>query len=147
MTAGVLPGDSWLSLLIRLSKVSEIFVGCAVENGCTRYLDHAKRVSQYLQALKRHSEKANRQNNYFIKRTQPPNTLTPQAATTDHCAAPYNHLNHNPVGVLPGGPLHMEEIAIRAAVELSSAGLCCAVPYYMYDLALRTMLCHPRPLL
>lgn len=57
MTAGVLPGDSWLTLLIRLNKVSEIFVGCAVENVCTWYLDHAQRVSQYLRALKRHSEK------------------------------------------------------------------------------------------
>lgn len=107
-------------------------MGCAVENGCPRCLDHAKRVSQSARLEKPYSEKANGLNNDFIKWTQPANTFVPQAAITVRCAAPYKHINNNPVGVLPGRPLHMEEIAIHVAVELSSAGLCCTMLYYTY---------------
>lgn len=131
----------------RINRISEIFVGCAVKKGCPRYLDHAKTVSQSARLEKTYSEKANWQNNEFIKWTQRANTFVPQAATTDRCAAPYNHMKNNPVGVLLGRPLHKEEMAIHVAVNLSSAGLCCAMLYYVYDLALRAVLCHPHPML
>lgn len=57
MTADASPKDLWLTLLIKLNRISETFVACAVEKGCPWYLDHAKRVRPSARLEKTLSEK------------------------------------------------------------------------------------------
>lgn len=144
VTADALPGDTWLTGLTGFQRfLLDVLLKKAVLGTLIM-----PRESVNLQGLKRHIVK--RQTDKITNSSNGHSMLTPlapQAATTDRCAAPYNHMKNNPVGVLPGRPLHKEEMAIHVAVNLSSAGLCCAMLYYVYDLALRTVLCHPHPML
>lgn len=116
MAADASPGDSWLTSLIRLNRISEIDAGCAVEIGCPLYFELSfgmLRELVNLQGLK--SEKANGQNYYFIRCTQPASPFIPQATTTTGTTA-----LGSPTGqcITHGGDNDPR------AVDLSSAGLC-----------------------
>ena len=77
MTIDAFPRESWLSLLIRLNRISEIFAGCAVEKGCPQYLDLSYNIREpvNLQGLKRHIVK--RQTDKIMTSSDGHSLLTP----------------------------------------------------------------------
>lgn len=125
MAADASPGDSWLTWLIRLGRISEVDAGCAVKIRCPLYLELSfgmLRELVNLQGLKRNVVKRQMDKIMTSSRcTQSATPSIPEATTTTWTTA-----LGAPMGQTTGGDDD------PCAVYLGSAGLCWALLYYRW---------------